>query len=68
VRELFAARFALPGIADAFKAVFEAGQEANRAILDSSLNPIPFRRHEILSVLLRLNDGLATAKDSFGKR
>jgi hypothetical protein len=35
VRELFAVRFALPGVGDAFKAAFEAGQEANRAILDS---------------------------------
>jgi hypothetical protein len=34
VREFFTVRFALPAIPDAFKAVFEAGQAANKAILD----------------------------------
>jgi hypothetical protein len=33
-RELFAVRFALPAIAAAFKAAFEAGQAANRALID----------------------------------
>jgi hypothetical protein len=33
-RELFAVKFALPGIAAAFKAAFEAGQTANKARID----------------------------------
>jgi hypothetical protein len=34
VRELFAVRFGLPEIANAFKSAFETGQAANKAILD----------------------------------
>jgi hypothetical protein len=34
VYELFAVRFGLPDIADAFKSAFETGQAANKVILD----------------------------------
>jgi Ran-binding protein 1 len=33
-RELFAVRFALPAIAAAFRSAFEAGQAANRALIE----------------------------------